>query len=125
MPHRSHLCTIVIDVPADDHAATTAFWGAATGKEQRSLSVPEFHGARLHESLALLVQRLGEGASRVHVDIHTDDVEAEVARLRSLGADVQELHDDWTVMTDPAGLPFCVVKAPDDALATPDVNHWP
>ncbi len=125
MPHRSHLCTIVIDVPADDHAAAAAFWGAATGKEQRALSFPEFHGARLHESLALLVQRLGEGGPRVHVDIHTDDVDSEVARLRSLGAAVLEPHDNWTIMTDPAGLPFCVVKAPDGTLETPDVNHWP
>src|SRR5690606_26122545 len=73
MSHRSHLCTIVIDVPAADHAATAAFWGAATGAEQQQLPHPEFHGARLHPSLVLLVQRLGEGGPRVHVDIHTED----------------------------------------------------
>jgi hypothetical protein len=126
MPHRSHLCTIVIDVPAADHAATAAFWGAATGQEQRQLSFPEFHGARLHESLTLLVQQLGDGGPRVHVDIHTDDVPAEIARLEALGATVVEQRADWTVMSDPAGLPFCVVGAPEGSLDDrDDVTTWP
>lgn len=125
MTHRSHLCTIVIDVPADDHAGTAAFWGEATGKEQRELPEPEFHGARLHESLVLLVQRLGEGPPRVHVDIHTDDVAAEVRRLGALGAELVERYDDWTIMADPAGLPFCVVKAPEGSLTGRDVTEWP
>lgn len=125
MPHRSHLCTIVIDVPADVHAATAAFWGGATGREQKPLSFPEFHGARLHDSLVLLVQQLGDGAARVHVDIHTDDVEAEVARLEALGATVVEPHEEWTVMSDPSGQPFCVVRAPEGTLETPDVRTWP
>lgn len=126
MTHRSHLCTIVIDVPADEHAATAAFWGAATGKPQRPLTFPEFHGARLHESLALLVQRLGDGPPRVHLDFHTDDVDAEVARLTALGADVVERHDEWTIMADPAALPFCVVTAPEGTLdGRSDVITWP
>jgi predicted enzyme related to lactoylglutathione lyase len=125
MSHRSHLCTIVIDVPADQHEAASAFWGAATGVEQRQLTFAEFHGARLHPSLALLVQRLGSGEPRVHVDIHTDDVPAEIARLEALGASVVEAHDDWTVMADPSGLPFCVVKAPEGTLEDrPDVRTW-
>ena len=125
MPHRSHLCTIVIDVPSHAHAASTAFWSGATGKEQRPLSFPEFHGARLHDALTLLVQELGEGQPRVHLDFHTDDVEAEVARLEALGAQIVEHHEDWTVMSDPSGQPFCVVKAPEGTLTTPDVVTWP
>jgi hypothetical protein len=126
MPHRSHLTAIVIDVPADRHAETAAFWGGATGAEQRQLRFPEFHGARLHESLILLVQRLGSGEPRVHLDIHTDDVGAEIARLEAIGATVVEVHDEWTVMADPAGLPFCVVEAPDGTLDDrPDVSTWP
>ncbi|MFP5487195.1 MAG: VOC family protein [Acidimicrobiia bacterium] len=126
MSHRSHLCTIVVDVTADQHDAEAAFWGAATGVEQRQLNFPEFSGARLHRSLVLLVQRLGEGGPRIHVDIHTDDVPAEVARLEALGATMVEAHDEWTVMTDPAGLPFCVVTAPEGTLdGLPDVRTWP
>ncbi len=115
----------MIDVPADDHAATAAIWSGATGKEQRQLRYPEFHGARLHESLTLLVQQLGDGGARVHLDFHTDDVEAEVTRLEALGAAVVERHEEWTVMADPAGQPFCVVMAADGTLDTPDVRTWP
>jgi hypothetical protein len=124
MPHRSHLCTIVIDVPADRHADTVGFWSGAVGKEIRGLSYPEFHGARLHDYLVLLVQRLGDGQPRVHLDIHTDDVGAEIARLESLGATVADRHDEWTVMHDPAGLPFCVVQAPEGTLEGDDVRTW-
>ena len=125
MPHRSHLCTIVVDVRPDQLDDTVTFWGGAIGKEIRNLTYPEFHGARLHDSLVLLVQELGNGEPRVHLDIHTDDVDAEVARLESLGAAVVDRHEDWTVMHDPAGLPFCVVKAPEGSLETPDVITWP
>ena len=54
-------------------------------------------------AIGLLVQRLGNGPSRVHVDLHTDDVGAEVARLEGLGAEVVEVREHWTVMRDPAG----------------------
>jgi len=125
MPHRSHLATIVIDVPADGVADEVAFWGGASGRPLRELDQPEFHGARLHAELTLLVQEVGEGGPRVHVDIHTDDVAAEVARLTELGAITVEHHDQWTVMRDPAGLPFCVVEAPPGTLDAPGVTEWP
>ena len=52
--------------------------------------------------------------SRVHVDLHADDMAAEVARLEGLGA--QRLRANafsdtrWTVMADPEGNEFCVVQ---------------
>ena len=125
MSHRSHLCTVVVDVPADAHGSAAAFWGSATGTDITELDEPQFHGARLHETLVLLVQRLGTGDARVHLDIHTDDVAAEVARLEALGATVQERHEQWTIMVDPAGLPFCVVEAPPGSLEVPGVRTWP
>lgn len=54
----------------------------------------------------LLIQRLGDGQARVHIDIHTDDLAAEVLRLEKLGAErVQQAHS-WQVRRDPAGLLF-------------------
>ena len=126
MPHRSHLCTIVIDVPADRRDGAVSFWSGATGRDVHPLpGEDEFHGARLNDHLVLLVQELGEGLPRVHVDIHTDDVPAEVARLEALGATVIDRRDEWTIMRDPADLPFCVVRAPEATLDTNDVQHWP
>jgi hypothetical protein len=52
--------------------------------------------------------------NRVHPDVMTPDVEAEVARLIELGATRvadREYGYTWTVMTDPEGYEFCVAKA--------------
>jgi hypothetical protein len=125
--HYSRVATIVIDVPAEAEAETVAFWGAAAGAEfRRNRRFPEYHGAALPGSeLAIMVQRLGEGSSRVHLDIHTDDVPAEVARLEALGATkIGEAHR-WTIMRDPAGLPFCVLPDPPGTLDDSNATHWP
>ncbi|TDT14552.1 hypothetical protein BDK89_0107 [Ilumatobacter fluminis] len=124
MTHRSRLFVAVIDVPADDHADETAFWGAATGHPMRELDSPEFHGTRLTEHSALLVQRLDDGDARIHLDIHTDDLDAEVERLEGLGARVVRRHDEWTVLTDPAGLEFCVVIDPPGTLNDDNSTVW-
>lgn len=125
MSHRSLITAIVIDVPSDQHADEVEFWSGATGKELVRLSHPEYHGARLTSALVLLVQELGEGEPRVHVDIHTDDVDAEVSRLKDLGASEFDRHDDWAVMQDPAGLPFCVVRASPGELDGAPASVWP
>lgn len=125
MSHRSLITAIVVDVPSEHRADEVAFWSGATGSELRELSHAEYHGARLTPSLVLLVQELGEGAPRVHIDIHTDDVDAEVARLVSLGATEVDRKDDWMVLRDPAGLPFCVVRARPGELDRPEATVWP
>lgn len=125
MTHRSLITTIVVDVPSEQHADEVAFWSGATGATLRQLTHAEYHGARLSPTLVLLVQQLGDGAPRVHVDIHTDDIDAEVARLAALGATVVDRVDDWVVMHDPAGLPFCVVRAQPGTLDGPDAREWP
>ena len=125
MSHRSMVTAIVIDVTVEHRPDEVAFWSGATGKDLVRLSYPEYHGARLTSTLVMLVQELGEGAPRVHVDIHTDDVDAEVARLTALGASQVDRLPDWAVMRDPAGLPFCVVKAPAGELDDGPAIAWP
>ena len=50
--------------------------------------------------------------NRVHLDLGTNDMEAEVARLVQLGASkirlVEEEGDRWWIMADPEGDEFCV-----------------
>jgi predicted enzyme related to lactoylglutathione lyase len=127
MTHRSALRKIVIDVAGSDadHARELAFWEAATGQTLTRLERhPEYHGAELPgRGIGLLVQRLGRGPNRVHVDIHTDDVEAEVERLAGLGAQRVESLARWSVMRDPAGLLFCVVV--DHTLDDSNSHVWP
>jgi hypothetical protein len=117
---------IVIDAPAADHDRELAFWGAATGRAlERFGRHPEYHGGALPGGDQwLLIQRLGEGAPRVHLDIHTDDLDAEVARLEKLGAErVQHVHG-WWVMRDPAGLPFCVIEDGPGSLDATNAQRW-
>jgi predicted enzyme related to lactoylglutathione lyase len=69
--------------------------------------------------MPVYIQHIADGASRVHLDLESDDVVAEVARLTRLGASVvahyqSESVGDWTVLRDPAGVLFCVVTADKD-----------
>src|SRR5688572_17933503 len=86
VPHRSRLVAIGIDVPADVHEQTAAFWAGALG----ATATPDEDGTYAHlegvERPIVFVQRLGDGPARLHVDVETDDVPAEVARLEALGA---------------------------------------
>ena len=118
---------IVIDAPADSHDQELSFWQAALGVTlRREEEHPEYHGAVLphQQQHALLVQRLGAGTARIHLDIHTDDVDAEVARPTGLGAEPHDRVQDWCVMRDPAGLLFCVVPAPGGSLDDDNAQRW-
>lgn len=125
MTHFSRLTKIVVDVPQTAHDAEVEFWRGATGLPiTRFERFPDFHGAELGaDGLGLIIQRLGAGESRIHLDIHTTDRAAEVARLEALGASVVEAGEHWTIMRDPAGLVFCVV--PDRTLNADNATEWP
>ena len=114
--HRIWLRTFLVDVPAAAHDAARDFWTSALAASPRpGVNHPEYtvleHGAALGP---VMVQNIGDAPARVHLDIESDDVEAEVARLVRAGAVEVERHGDphgdgWVVLQDPAGLPFCVV----------------
>jgi hypothetical protein len=126
MAHYSRLSQIVIDVPPGDHDRELAFWSAAVGQPlAQGVKYPEYHGAELHgPEFGLLIQRLGHGPGRVHLDIHTDDLAAELTRLEGLGAErVQQVHA-WWVLRDPAGLLFCVVPDPAGSLNDGNAQRW-
>lgn len=111
--HRSRLTGLLFDVPDEVSTAETSFWSAALGRSPTPNEDGDdyefFEG--LFSGLQLMTQRIGGGASaRVHVDIETDDVEAEVQRLERLGAVRVEAVESWWIMRDPAGLLFCVVR---------------
>jgi hypothetical protein len=126
--HFSRLFKVVIDVPASDYDREVSFWAGALGEPlpQPFERHPEYNGAALHgQDFWLLTQRLGEEAARVHLDIHTDDLGAEVARLENLGARRVQRVDSWQVMRDPAGLLFCVLPNPPGTLHEGNAHRWP
>ena len=113
MSHRSKLCGFIIDCRTDDLGAAADFWGQALGMEIRSLPGEEGENyVRLvdrNSELHIEVQKV-KHPSRVHLDIESDDVEAEVRRLETLGARrVAQVHT-WWVMEAPTGHRFCVVR---------------
>jgi hypothetical protein len=72
-----------------------------------------------------MVQRIGDEApARVHLDVETDIVEAEVCRLEKLGATRVEAVKSWWVMRDPAGLLFCVVRVQSPAAFEAHATTW-
>lgn len=111
--HRILLREVVIDAPTDVFATERDFWAAALLTPARQVErYPEF--TALEEPAALSVvglQDIGTEEARYHVDLETDDVEAEVARLVRLGARKVSDGRTWTVLRDPAGLLLCVVPA--------------
>jgi len=107
--HRSRLSMVLVDVEAPLRDKAVAFYSGALGRiGEASTSFPEYSKFPGSQNPGFLVQEI-QGDSRVHFDIHTDNVDDEVARLERLGAKIREKSGHWVVMTDPAGLNFCVV----------------
>ena len=124
--HHSRFCAALIDVPADVYEKTIAFWGGALGKADAAPDDDDPDYTDLGNPMPrmqFMVQRVGAPA-RMHLDIETDDVDAEVARLTTLGASAVERVKTWVVMRDPAGLVFCVVR-PQFADFPEGANEWP
>jgi len=125
--HRSRLGQIIIDCSRTPPDRAADFWSAALGRPARSLESPEDAAYRLLDGPAgeprVMVQQV-EHASRVHLDIETDDVEAEVCRLEALGARRIAFVRHWWVLEAPTGQRFCVLPPqrpdfPDGATAWP------
>jgi predicted enzyme related to lactoylglutathione lyase len=112
--HKSRLAGFIIDCQTPDLPAAAEFWGAALGMELRGLDGSEGENyVRLMDAdrgLHIEVQRVTHD-SRVHLDIESDDVEAEATRLEQLGAKRIRKVNTWWVMEAPTGQRFCVVRA--------------
>ncbi|GIG68869.1 VOC family protein [Phytomonospora endophytica] len=126
MTHHSRLAAVVVDVPPNLHDQELAFWGEALGRAfEPSEGHPEFRIAKLGSGdFEILVQELGAGEPRVHLDFITDDLDAEVARLERLGATRVRSIDGLWILRDPAGLVFCVVAAPGEKFGEGDSARW-
>ncbi len=112
--HKSKLAGFIIDCRTDDLGSAADFWSQALGLAKRALPADE------GETYVQLVDPSGDlhievqkvdHPSRVHLDIETDDLEAEVRRLEALGARRVQQVNTWWVMEAPTGQRFCVVRA--------------
>lgn len=124
--HHSRLCALLIDCHAEDIDEAAAFWAAALGRaidrehpgtrgNYRMLETPG-------DEPIVEIQRV-EHESRVHIDIETDDIPAEVARLENLGATVACRLERWVVMQAPTGQRFCIVPVQRPGFPK-NANRW-
>jgi catechol 2,3-dioxygenase-like lactoylglutathione lyase family enzyme len=115
------LDTITFDCA--DPKALAAFWAAALGmvvedEDDDGAFVVDPAG----KSRGLFFQRVPEPKAvkdRIHLDVRpSGSMAAEVARLKELDATedglVEVENSFWTIMLDPEGNEFCVLRGPED-----------
>jgi hypothetical protein len=114
--HRLRMVQVCIDAPPALHDAEIGFWRALLGGRWVPSPRPEFAG-KWHDDdgspVQLLFQRLDDDQPRVlaHLDLGTDDLQAEVRRLLDLGAtDVGPGRGGWHVLRDVTGQLFCATE---------------
>jgi Glyoxalase-like domain len=125
--HKSKLSGFIIDCQTTDLDGSANFWGNALGLAVRALPgregevykelVDDQHGLHIE------VQAVSH-PSRVHLDIESSDVEAEVQRLEKLGARRIQAVQTWWVMEAPTGQRFCVVRAATEGFDA-KASVWP
>jgi hypothetical protein len=110
--HKSRLAGFIIDCRTEELESAAQFWAAALGLPVRPASPADtlYRGLETSpDEVHIEVQKVSH-ESRVHLDIETDDIEAEVRRLERLGARRIGTVRTWCVMEAPTGQRFCVVR---------------
>jgi predicted enzyme related to lactoylglutathione lyase len=120
--HKSRLAGFIIDCKTEDLDQAAAFWSQALGYRIKAPQSPEdaalYRNLDAHaDGLHVEVQKV-DHPSRVHIDIETDDIEAEAARLEKLGAKRIQKIRTWIVMEAPTGQRFCLVRPQSAEFAT-------
>lgn len=120
---------MLIDHPDENYEVAADFWAAAHGSprsDKRPTAESAYEELRhLSGVVELALQRTGAGTpGRVHLDIETDDIEAELTRVTALGATVLERHESHAILHDPGGLAFCVVPVQNREAFEEHASTW-
>ncbi len=124
--HKSRLGALIVDYQTGDLFRDSDFWSAALGMsaesrgDQQNEKYVRFEGKP--GEVQVLLQKV-DHPSRVHIDIETDDMEAEVKRLEGLSAVVVARLEKWIVLEAPSGHRFCVI-GPVRAGFEENANTW-
>lgn len=113
--HRSRISTLLIDAHRDDAQAAATFWRAAIGGDVRPQTDEEEFTA-LPDAVPGLVTAVQavDDLPRYHLDIETDDLDAETSRLVALGAVEVSRWLDCRTLRAPGGHLVCVIPVHSD-----------
>lgn len=105
---------VTIDIDPECFAEEIRFWSSVTGWSPQPARGSEFAPLErpLNMPLRVMVQRRGgsSGPSGCHLDLACDDVPIAMGQHEDLGATCIAVHPFWTVMADPAGVPYCLTR---------------
>lgn len=118
----SHVVAITLD--CSNALDLAQFWSAVVGRpidggepeaSEHFAKIPAKTGDHRNPTMMFIaVDEPKSTKNRVHLDLGTDDREAEVARLIALGATLIHDKDEWgvrwTTLADPEGNEFCVAE---------------
>jgi predicted enzyme related to lactoylglutathione lyase len=109
-----HLHSVTLD--AADPERLAEFWSQVTGYDV-TLSTENFaqlagDGSVGPGFMFIRVPEAKGAKNRMHIDLGTTDLEAEVDRVLGLGATLEGRHDEfgvrWATLRDPEGNEFCI-----------------
>jgi hypothetical protein len=122
--HHSRFCSVIIDCQTSDLTSAATFWSQALGRPAvANPANPAYVALQMEPGEVICQLQAVAHESRVHLDIETDDLDAEVIRLTRLGAREVERHRTWVVMAAPTGQRLCVGR-PKSADFPANANRW-
>lgn len=122
--HQSYLHGhLVVVIDCGDLERSARFWASVLGYERAGPASEPYQGLvpADGQGIEILLQRVPEdknGKNRLHLDLRTRDLDAEVARVVALGAQrltaepVAEEGWRWHILADPDANEFCVLQPP-------------
>ncbi|WP_217246651.1 VOC family protein [Streptomyces sp. AC602_WCS936] len=125
--HRSRVYAVLIDAPEAEAAQAAKFWAAALGVKVGSFP-PQPQFTTLHQALPGLVTTVQavDDAPRIHLDIETDDPDAETERLTSLGAEQVSQWEECRILRVPGGHLVCVLPVESEReVFAAQATVWP
>jgi predicted enzyme related to lactoylglutathione lyase len=110
----------MVTVDCTDPERLAMWWAGAIAGEMTIAAPGEFVTVALPQGLGLGFQKVPDpapGKNRLHLDLHSQHRERDVARLIASGATEVSRHTanadfGWVVLADPDGNVFCVAGAP-------------
>ena len=109
MSHKSRIGVVCIDCQTDDLSDATVFWSKMLGMDSKIDADGKYAQFDGHAGYPKVLLQAVDHAPRVHLDIETDDREAECERLKAAGAVEVARVKSWIVMEAPTGHRFCLV----------------